>query len=536
MPAHPKTFPSRRSAVLATRGMVATSQPLAALEGLRVLMAGGNAADAAVTVAAMLSVVEPMSTGVGGDCFALVYWNSSSGGEVFALNGSGRAPAAFGLDEARRLGLWHIPPDSALAVTVPGAVRGWEALLRRFGTMTLAQCLAPAIRAAEQGFAVTPVIARDWRNAARKLARDPEAARVYLPAPRAGEIHRQPDLARTLRAIAEGGADAFYRGPIARAIAACIQAHGGYMSPDDLAAHTADWGPPIGTTYRGVQVLEHPPNGQGLAALVALNILEGYDIGGMGYWDAARWHAMIEAVRLGLAEALAHVADPAFADVPVERLLSRDHADALRARICPDAALDLTVPSAAASRDTVYISVVDGAGNAVSFINSLFQPFGSGIVAPGTGICLHNRGASFRLEPGHPNALAGGKRPYHTIIPALALRDGRLWLCFGVMGAFMQPQGHVQVLVNMVDFGLDPQAALDAPRFRVDEQGSRRVDVETTAPLGLRKALVALGHDVRPAALGESFFGGGQVIAVDSETGALWGGSDPRKDGCAMGW
>ncbi|GAB4409971.1 MAG: gamma-glutamyltransferase [Anaerolineales bacterium] len=539
MAAHPKEFPSRRSAVLATRGMVATSQPLAALEGLRVLMAGGNAADAAVTVAAMLGVVEPMSTGVGGDCFALVYRASlgaGQAGEVFALNGSGRAPAAFTLDEARRLGLRYIPPDSALAVTVPGAVAGWETLLRRFGTMTLADCLAPAIRAAEEGFAVTPVIARDWRNATRKLARDPEAARVYLPAPRAGEIHRQPDLARTLRAIAEGGADAFYRGPIARAIAACIQARGGYMTPEDLAAHTVDWGRPIGTTYRGVQVLEHPPNGQGLAALVALNILAGYDIGGMGYWDAARWHQMIEAVRLGLAEALAHVGDPAFTDVPVERLLSREHADALRARIRPDAALDLAAPVVAASRDTVYISVVDGQGNAVSFINSLFQPFGSGIVVPGTGICLHNRGASFRLREGHPNALAGGKRPYHTIIPALALRDGRLWLCFGVMGAFMQPQGHVQVLVNMVDFGLDPQAALDAPRFRVDEQGGRRVDVETTAPLGLRRALATVGHDVRAAAFGEPSFGGGQVIAVDPETGVLWGGSDPRKDGCAVGW
>lgn len=535
MATHPKTFPSRRSPVLATRGMVATSHPLAALEGLRVLMAGGNAADAAVTVAAMLGVVEPMATGVGGDCFALVYWNARPGG-VFALNGSGRSPAAFTLDEARRLGLRSIPADSALAVTVPGAVRGWEALLARFGTMTLAECLAPAIRAAEQGFAVTPVIARDWRNAARKLARNAEAARVYLPAPRAGEIHRQPDLARTLHAIAEGGADAFYRGPIARSIAACVQARGGYITAEDLAAHTVDWGEPIRATYRGVEVLEHPPNGQGLAALVALNILAGYAIGDMGYWDAARWHCMIEATRLGLAEALAHVADPAFADVPVARLLSHEHANALRARIRPDATLDLHAPTVPPSRDTVYISVVDGAGNAVSFINSLFHPFGSGIVVPGTGICLHCRGAVFRLDAAHPNALAGGKRPYHTIIPALALRDGRLWLCFGVMGAFMQPQGHVQALVNMVDFGLDPQAALDAPRFRVDEQGSQRVAVETTAPISLRKALAALGHDVRPESPWDGAFGGGQVIAVDPETGALWGGSDPRKDGCAVGF
>jgi gamma-glutamyltranspeptidase/glutathione hydrolase len=315
-----------------------------------------------------------------------------------------------------------------------------------------------------------------------------------------------------------------------------VQEHGGYMTTADLAAHTADWPEPIRTTYRGVDLYEHPPNGQGLAALVALNILQGYDIGGMNYFDPARWHLMVEAMRLGMDDAARHVADPAVADVPVERLLSRAHADAQRARIRPGRVLDLMTPDAPVYHDTVYLSVVDGAGNAVSFINSLYMGFGSGIVAPGTGICLQNRGACFSLEAGHPNALAGGKRPYHTIIPALALREGRLWLCFGVMGGFMQPQGHTQALVNLADFGMDPQAALDAPRFKVDERGSKRLDVETGVPLTTRKALAALGHDMQAETQFAPGFGGGQVIAVDADSGALWGGSDPRKDGCAVGF
>jgi gamma-glutamyltranspeptidase/glutathione hydrolase len=529
-------FSSRRSAVLARHGMVATSQPLAAMAGLRLLMDGGNAADAAVAVAAMLNVVEPMSTGIGGDCFALIYQAES--GQVTALNGSGRAPAAFTLEEAQRRDLDEIPPLGPLPVTVPGAASGWEALVQRFGTMTLAGCLAPAIATAEEGFPVSERISAGWQRAVDKLSRDREAARVYLPAPQWGELHRQPDLARTFRLVAEGGAQAFYHGPLAAQIADCVQAAGGYLTADDLAAHTATWETPISTTYRDVEVLEHPPNGQGLAALVALNIVEGYDMAEMDYFDPDRWHAMIEAMRMGMVDAGRYVADPAMAAVPVAGLLSKEYAARRRALIQPDLSIALMAPGVppAEHRDTVYLTVVDGQGNAVSFINSLYYGFGSGLVVPGTGICLQNRGACFTLEPGHPNALAGGKRPYHTIIPAMALRQGRLWLSFGVMGGFMQPQGHLQVLVNLVDYGLNPQAALDAPRFRVDERGGARVAVETGVPLATRKALAAMGHDLRPETTFAPGFGSGDVIAVDPETGVLCGGSDPRKDGCAVGF
>jgi gamma-glutamyltranspeptidase/glutathione hydrolase len=530
----PKPFPSRRSAILARHGMVATSQPLAAMAGLRVLMAGGNAADAAVTVAAMLNVVEPMSTGIGGDCFALIF--EARTGQITALNGSGRAPVAFTLEEAQRRGLAEIPPTGPLPVTVPGAVSGWAALLERFGSTTLSACLTPAIAAAEEGFPVSERISAAWQRSADKLSQDPEASRVYLPAPQPGDLHRQPDLAWTFRTIAEGGAEAFYRGPLAERIAACVQSKGGYLTAGDLAAHTATWQTPIRTAYRDVEVLEHPPNGQGLAALVALNIIEGYSLGDMDYFDPARWHMMIEAMRLGMADAARYVADPAMAEVPVRGLLSKEYASRRRALIRPDQAAEIAAPGQPEHHDTVYLTAVDGHGNAVSFINSLYEGFGSGLVVPGTGICLQNRGACFTLEPGHPNALAAGKRPYHTIIPAMALRDGRLWLSFGVMGGFMQPQGHLQVLVNLVDYGLNPQAALDAPRFRVDERGGIQVAIETGVPLKTRKALAAMGHDVQPEATFAPLFGSGDVIALDPETGVLWGGSDPRKDGCAVGF
>ena len=529
-----QVFPSRRSTVMARHGMVATSQPLAAMAGLRILMAGGHAADAAVAAAAMLNVVEPMSTGIGGDCFALIY--EARTGRVTALNGSGRAPGAFDLEQAQRLGLEAIPDSGPLPVTVPGAVSGWAALLERFGRLTLADCLAPAIATAEEGFPVSERISAAWQRAEAKLSQNEEARRVYLPAPRPGEIHCQPDLARTFRTLAEGGADAFYRGPLAERIAAYVQSQGGFLTAEDMAAHTTTWETPIRTTYRDVEVLEHPPNGQGLAALLALNIVAGYDLAGKDYYDPERWHIMIEAMRLGMADAARYVADPTFTSLPVEGLLSKDYAAQRRSLIRPDRALEVVVPGQPEHRDTVYLTVVDGEGNAVSFINSLFHGFGSGLVVPGTGICLQNRGACFRLEPGHPNVLAGGKRPYHTIIPAMALREGRLWLSFGVMGGFMQPQGHLQVLVNLVDYGLSPQAALDAPRFRVDERGGLLVALEDGVPSATRQALASLGHDVRTEPLFAPGFGSGDIIAVDVETGVLCGASDPRKDGCAVGF
>ena len=527
-------FVSRRSPILARHGMVATSQPLAAMAGLRVLMDGGSAGDAAVTTAAMLNVVEPMSTGIGGDCFALIY--DASNGRVSALNGSGRAPAAFALEVAQRLGLLEVPFTGALPVTVPGTVSGWAALLERFGTMSLGECLGPAIAAAEEGFPVTPRISAAWRDAEDKIAEEPEAARVYLPAPQPGQLHRAPDLARTLRSIAEGGSEAFYRGPLARKIAEHVQSKGGYLTIDDLAAHTSSWSDPIFTTYRGVEVLEHPPNGQGLAALLALNTLEAYDLGSMDLFDPTRWHLEIEAVRLAMVDAGRYVADPESTDVPVSVLLAKEYAACRRTVIDPKTAVPLTAPGQPEHRDTVYLTVVDGQRNAVSFINSLYHSFGSGLVVPGTGICLQNRGACFTLEEGHPNALGGGKRPYHTIIPAMALRDGALWLSFGVMGGFMQPQGHVQVLSNMVDYCMDAQTALDAPRFRVDERGGPEVSLEQGVPTETCEALERMGHNLRiEPALG-SGFGGGQIIAVDADTGVLEGGSDPRKDGCAVGF
>ncbi len=531
-------FVSRRSAVIARHGMVATSQPLAAMAGLRTLMEGGNAADAAVTTAAMLNVVEPMSTGIGGDCFALIY--DARTRQTTALNGSGRAPAAFTLAEAQRIGLKTIPLTGPLPVTVPGTVSGWQALLERFGTMSLAQCLAPAIAAAEEGFPVSERISAGWRNSEDKLSKDEEAARVYLPPPRPGEIHSQPHLARTLRTIGQGGAEAYYRGPLAGKIAACVQSKGGYLTVDDLAAHAATWEVPVSAGYHGVEVVEHPPNGQGLAALEALNILEGFDLASMEYYSIERWHLAVEAMRLAMVDAGRYVADPAVVPVPVDALLSKDYAARRREALLPGRALDLASPGEPerlpAHQDTVYLTAVDGQGNAVSLINSLYHGFGSGLVVPGTGICLQDRGACFSLQPGHPNVLAGGKRPYHTIIPAMAFREGRLWLSFGVMGGFMQPQGHVQVAMNMVDYGMDPQVALDAPRFRVDEHGGPAVAVEGEVPLTTRQGLAAMGHDVQTDAALAGGFGGGQVIAVDPETGVLWGGSDPRKDGCAVGF
>lgn len=527
-------FPSRRSAVLARRGMVATSQPLAAMAGLRILMDGGNAADAAVTVASMLNVVEPMSTGIGGDCFALIY--EAGTGEVTALNGSGRAPAAFTLEEAQRLGLETIPLTGPLPVTVPGAARGWEALLERHGTMNLADCLAPAIATAEDGFPVSERISARWKRLEAELSRDREASRVYLPAPKVGDIHRQTDLARTFRTVAEGGAQAFYHGVLAEKITACVQAKGGYLTAADLATHAVTWDMPIRTTYRDVEVLEHPPNGQGLAALVALNIVEGYALGDMDYFDPARWHLMIEAMRLAMADAAQHVADPTLINVPVAGLLSKEYAARRRSLIQLDRAQDIVAPGQPEHRDTVYLTVIDGRGNAVSFISSLYHLFGSGLVVPETGICLQNRGACFTLKSGHPNVLAGGKRPYHTIIPAMALREGKLWLSFGVMGGFMQPQGHLQVLANLVDHGMSPQTALDAPRFRVDARGGLRAHIETGVPLKTRKALASMGHDIQPHTTFAPWFGSGDIIARDAETGVLCGASDPRKDGCAVGF
>ena len=532
-------FPSRRPVVMGFGGAVATSQPLAAQAGLRILLQGGNAADAAIAAAATLNVVEPMSTGMGGDVFALIYWARE--GKVYALNASGRAPYAATLETFQRRGFTEMPVRGILPVTVPGAAAGWADLLARFGKLGLDKALRPAIEYAERGFPVSEGIARSWQGSEDLLRQDAEAARVYLPgghAPRAGQRFTSPDLARSLRALAENGPDAFYKGPIAKAIVATSEKYGGLFTLQDLAEHTSTWVEPIHTDYRGYRVYECPPNGHGIAALIALNILSGYDLAALQFGSADNLHLKMEAMKLAMTDAGRYVADPEVAHVPVRGLLSQAYADERRALISMERAI--AAPKAGllpAGHDTVYLCAADSEGNAVSFINSLYMGFGSGIVAEGTGIALQNRGNLFSLDPEHPNCIAPHKRPYHTIIPCMVTKgvvpndpkEGKLAICFGVMGGFMQPQGHMQVLSNIVDHGMSPQQALDAPRFYF--QHGNEFLIEAFFPKEVYDVLRGRGHVV---AFGEGGFGGGQVIMVHPESGALMAGSEPRNDGCAV--
>lgn len=534
------SFASRRSPVLGTRGMAATSQPLAVAAGLQILDQGGNAADAAVGMAAALNVTEPTSTGIGGDCFALYY--DAATRQVSALNGSGRAPAALTLERLESEGIaGELPPYHPYTITVPGACAGWCDLVQIHGRLPLGTVLAPAIHLAEVGFPVAPITAYFWaRGVERQLSQAPGGEELTIGgrAPRPGEIFRNPGLGRTLKKVVEGGKAAFYEGDIGVDLAATVQQAGGCLSLDDLAGHSSTWEQPISTTYRDVRVWECPPNGQGLAALLALNILEGFEIQRSDPRSVGRLHLMIEAMRLAFADARWYVADPAFNPVPLEELLSKEYAAERRRLINPRrATLDQVHGSPAAGSDTVYLSVVDGDGNACSFINSNYMGFGTGICPKGWGFTLQNRGHNFSLDPGHPNALAPGKRPYHTIIPAMATReDGSLFASFGVMGGFMQPQGHLQVAVGLIDDGLDPQAALDRPRFCLPGgEAAGEVALEEGIPGEVIAALGSMGHPVEEVSgHGRALFGRGQVIHRDPETGVLWGGSDPRADGCAM--
>ena len=529
-------FTSRRSPVLARRGMVATSQPLAAMAGLRMLMEGGNAVDAAIATAAALAVVEPMSTGIGGDAFALIWMDREK--QVRALNGSGRAPAAASLEEVRRQGYGSIPNESPWAVSVPGTVDAWQTTLESI------RHHAPG-RSAEARHCLRGGGLRRLARGGVPVGREPRQARPTTLGPRAspqrprpsnGGGDALPELGRILRDIAEGGPDAFYRGPLAERIAAFVQSEGGWLATEDLAAHTSTWETPISTDYRGVTCWECPPNGQGLVALLAMNIMEGYDVAGMGFQSPETYHHMIEAIRLGFADGLRYIADPAAVAVPTSELLSKDYATERRGLIRPDRAMpSVEFGRVPAYHDTVYITCADGQGNACSFINSLFQGFGTGLVVPGTGIALQNRAALFSLDAEHPNALAPGVRPFHTIIPAMATRDGELWLSFGVMGGFQQPQGHLQVLANMLDYGLDPQEALNALRFSVGLDGT--VALEEGVSTEVAQGLARRGHPVGVVGgFPRTAFGGGQVIERDAETGVLRGGSEPRKDGIAVGW
>lgn len=521
--------------------MVATSQPLAVAAGLQVLAQGGNAADAAVAVAAALNVTEPGSTGLGGDCFALYYEASTR--QVSALNGSGRAPAALTLERLQSEGLGQeLPPYHPYTITVPGACAGWCDLLERHGRLSLRTVLAPAIRLAEEGFPVAPLTAYYWQRAAERQLRHAlggQELTINGRGPHPGEIFRHPGLARTLRTIAEGGKRAFYEGPIAEAIATVVQQAGGCLSQADLAAHHSTWETPISVTYRGLRVWECPPNGQGLATLLALNILEGFDLTQWPPLSTPRLHLEIEAMRLAFADTRWYVADPAFSPAPLSALLSKEYAAERRRLLHPQrATLDQQRGTPTTASDTVYLSVVDAAGNACSFINSNYMGFGTGIVPPGWGFSLQNRGHNFSLDPAHPNALAPGKRPYHTIIPALVTHqeDDALYACFGVMGGFMQPQGHVQVLIALADDGLDPQAALDRPRFCLsDGDAGGQVALEEGIPVRVMAELAQMGHTIVPVSgHGRALFGRGQIIRRDAHSGVLWGGSDPRADGCAM--
>ena len=539
LPEHPFRFESRRSPVLSTRGIVATSQPLASLAGLRILQEGGNAADAAVAAAATLAVTEPTSTGIGGDCFCLFY--SAEDQSVSALNGSGRAPSALDLDVVERCGGWE--RQGPHAVTVPGTVMGWHDTVSRYGRMPLADVLQPAIEHAEQGFAMTPAIARGWAHQAALLADTGPAGTDLLldgNAPKAGEVWTNPHIAAVMREVAEGGTEAFYRGRPAERIVEALAEHGGVMSLDDLASHHSTFDDPISTTYRRHRVWECPPNGQGITTLMALNILEGFEIGEYDARSPEVLHLIIEALRLAFADARALVADPSQVAVPVEEMLSKSYAAKRRQLICEDRAIELASSGFLPGKsDTVYLSAADGDGNACSFINSNYEGFGSCIVPRECGFSLQNRGAGFAVDdPNHPNVLAGGKRPYHTIMPSMITRpDGSLFASYGVMGGWNQPQGQTQVVLNLIDRGMDAQSAIDAPRVSMyEEPPNGRIYVEDTFGIDVLSALAELGHPVLPAtgAIRTGVVGKGQIIYRDPDRGVLWGGSDPRSDGCAV--
>ena len=519
-----------RSAVRTMNGMVATSQPLASAAGLRILQQGGNAVDAAVAAAAVLCVVEPMMVSPGGDLFALV-WDAKKK-ELKALNASGRSPKAISIDELKKRGITKLPQHGIHTVTVPGAVDGWAKVLERYGTMKLEQVLQPAIDYAERGFPVSDVISADWDNALQHKA-NADFAATFLPNGKPlqpGEIFTNKNLAKTLKLIAAQGRDVFYKGELAAKIVKFAQSQGGFHTAEDFANHTSNWLDPISTNYRGYTVYELPPNNQGLAVLEMLNILEGYDVKSLGHNSAEYLHLLVEAKKLAYADRAWHIADPAFYKAPLDKLLSKDYAAELRKKIDSGKAGDDVPPSSRGGEDTVYLTVVDKDHNAVSFIQSIFSAFGSGLVAGDTGIVLHNRGAGFSFDPKNPNKLEGGKRPFHTLIPGMVFQNGNLWLTFGLMGGDMQAQGHAQVLLNLIDFGMDVQQAGEQARFRHFESG---LALESAIGGDVRKALEAKGHKLTPA---PGMFGGYQAIMIDPKTGALFGGSDPRKDGCAMGW
>lgn len=526
-------YPSRRSLVFAGRGMVATSQPLAAQAGLEILKKGGNAVDAAVAAAACLTVVEPTSNGIGGDAFALVW----TGGKLRGLNSSGPAPMKLSFEALEKAGHGEMPQYGVCPVTVPGAPACWAELSRRFGRLPLTESMRPAIEYAEAGFPVSPIVSDRWEAAFRVYrARSGEEFKHWFEAfapdgraPSAGEVWRLPEQAKTLSAIAETGGEAFYRGDLAEKIGDFFQRYSGYLAAGDLAAFEPEWVEPVRLHYRGYDVWEIPPNGHGIVALMALNILNGLELGAKDTAEA--YHLQIEAIKLAFLDGLEYIADRRSMKVEVSDLLSDAYAAERRSLIGGRAIVARSGKPRGGG--TVYLATADGEGNMVSFIQSNYQGFGSGMVVPGTGIALHNRGFCFSSDSRHPNCLKPGKKPYHTIIPGFLTKDGKPVGPFGMMGGFIQPQGHVMIVTNCVDFGLNPQAALDAPRFRWT--AGRVVEVEAQFPPHLAEALARMGHDVRYGAVGDRDFGRGQIIQRD-KNGVLAGGSEPRADGQVCGW
>lgn len=526
-----------RSAVYAPHGSIATSQPLATAAGLAVLQRGGNAVDAAVTAAAVLSVVEPHMTGIGGDMFALLW--SAREQRLLGLNASGRAGSGMTREALLERGREEIPYRGPESVTVPGALSGWAALLERHGTLSLAEALEPAVRLAEEGFPVSPIIAAQWKDRTEILSRDAGATATYLPvegrAPAAGEWFRNPDYARSLRLIAEAGPAALYGGELGRRLVEGLGELGGFLTLDDLRAHEPRWVEPVSVDFRGHRVWQLPPNVQGVAALEMLRILEPFDLGSMGHNSAEYLHHLVEAKKLAFADLERFVADPEHMEIGAEELLGEDFVRGRRALLDPARAADRPDPGPKpTASETVYLAVADAEGNMVSFINSIYEYFGSGVVVPGTGFALQNRGAGFTLEAGHPNTVAPGKLPLHTLIPGFVTRPGEgerqePWLAYGVMGGSMQPQGHVQLLLNLLVFDMGIQEAIDAPRFR--HMSGLRLALEAPLPDAVRERLSALGHEIVDER--EVSFGGAQAV-MRLPRGWV-AGSDPRKDGHAAG-
>jgi gamma-glutamyltranspeptidase/glutathione hydrolase len=534
---HAQDRSQTRSMVISRNGIVAAESPLAAQAGVRILERGGNAVDAAIATNAMMGVVEPMMNGIGGDLFAIVY--DAKANKLYGLNASGWAPQGLTIEYLRKQGLRDMPQQGVNAITVPGAVDGWQKLSDKFGRKNLIEDLGMAIRTAQDGFPVPEWDAAYWAAEVDHLRTDENAAKTYLPndhPPKVGEIFRNPDLAASLQQIAAQGRSAFYKGPIAAKILDAMKRHGGTMTAADLADYSAEWVDPISTTYRDWTVYEIPPNGQGLAALEMLNIMEKFPLGDKewGFGSTRALHAMIEAKKLAYADLATYIGDPRKQKLPVTTLLSKDWAAGRAKMINANRAnCDASAGSLQAGTDTTYLTVVDRDGNMVSLIQSNFDGFGSGIVPPGAGFVLHNRGALFNLDPNSPNALAGHKRPLHTIIPAFA-QKGDLRMAFGIMGGWNQSQAHAQFIADVVDFKMNIQAALEAPRFSKRTFGGCDVAMENRFPQAVRNELAAKGHKIELKGTFTAVVGGGQAVLRDFAAGVNYGASDPRKDGEAI--